>query len=160
MKKLLTLLCCVSMVAYADVNDGTNVNTLVVWAKDGTNVAYALEKLPQLEFGETTLSLTCGTEQVTYLFDNTDRITYTAVDYSGINSVKLEDKRLFVVGEQGIEFPIALEDRKVSLYDEGGKQCLSLVVRKGDTYTLPLSSLSTGVYIIKVNSSTCKIVKR
>lgn len=148
------------MAAYAKGTDGKNVNSLVVWAKDGTNVAYALEKLPQLEFGETSLSLTCGSEQVTYMFENTDRITYASVDFTGIANVEGADKRLFVVGEQGIEFPIALEDRKVSLYDAGGKLCLSLLVRKGDTYALPLSSLSTGIYIIKVNDSTCKIVKR
>lgn len=159
-KPLLTLLCCASMTAYAAGTDSTDVNSLVVWAKNGTNVAYALEKLPQLEIGATTLSLTCGTEKVTYLFENIDRVTYATTDLSSIADVKVADKHMFVIGEREIDFPVSAEDRTLSLYDAGGKLCLSFAVRKGDAYSLPLSSLSEGMYIIKVNGSTCKVIKR
>lgn len=142
-KALLTLLCCVSLTAYADGTDDTNVNSLVVWTKDGKNVAYALEKLPKVEFGETSLRLTCGTEDVTYLFDDTDRITYTSTDLSGIADVKGADKRMFVVGERSIYFPAIGEHRAVGLYDASGKLRLSLSVRKGETYSLPRSITKT-----------------
>ena len=74
MKKifLLLLLPLFSMMAVAD----EAINSLVVWAKDGTKVAYALADKPKVTFTGTDLVITSNGIEVNYALENMVRFTY------------------------------------------------------------------------------------
>mgnify|MGYP002623529466 FL=1 len=48
----------------------------------------------------------------------------------------------------------------IGLYDTAGANCNAAIARRGDAATVDMSSLPAGIYILKVNKESFKIVKK
>ena len=142
-------------------NDDEQIKThLVLWAKNGSIVAFALCDNPKLTFTETDIQITGRNIDVTYALDNMALITYEAEDYvTPIKDIETEDVSFNLTGES-LLFPALKANSKVSIYSLNGTLIFKKSVQADGEYSFPLSNLDIGVYIIKVNGITYKIVKR
>ena len=96
-----------------------------------------------------------------YLYDLNDvrKLTYLFDDGSGINDVMAE-KALMKFNGTDIVF-IALEKgTDIMVYAANGMLMMKKNVADAGDYTLSLSDLNQGVYLINVNGKTLKIVKK
>ena len=154
-KLLLSLLLGFSIFTKAE-NNPTN---LVVWAKDGTKVAYALTEKPKVTFTETDLVITAKGVEVNYSLENMARFTYESNDESAIINLQT-DKSPFKLTGESLLFPALKANSTVSVYSLNGTLVFKKTVRQTGEYAFPLSNLNAGVYMVNVNGLTYKIVKR
>lgn len=154
-KLLLSLLLGFSMFAKAE----SNPTNLVVWAKDGTKVAYALAKQPKVTFTETDLVITANGIEVNYTLENMARFTYEDNTSTAITNLQTNESTFKLDGES-LLFPALKANSTVSVYSLNGTLVFKKTIRQNGEYSFPLSSLNTGVYLVSVNGLTYKIVKR
>ena len=132
---------------------------LVVWAKDGTKVAYALSEKPKIAFSETDLVITTQGVDVNYPLDNMSRFTYEANDETTIRDLKT-DKVSFKLDGESLLFMNPTPNSIISLHALNGKSVFSKTIKAAGEYSFPLSNLNSGIYLVTVNGLTYKIVKR
>lgn len=156
MKKLflLMLLPLFSMVAVAD----EAINSLVVWAKDGTKVAYALAEKPKLTFTESELVVKTDSIEVTYALEQMSRFTYESGSVTGITDLRTDTP--FSLINEALVFPALPANSMVSVYSLNGSLVFKKTIRTAGEYAFPLSGLNTGVYLVNVNAVTYKIIKK
>lgn len=154
-KLLLSLLLGFSIFAKAE-NNPTN---LVVWAKVGTKVAYALAEKPKVTFTETDLVITAKGVEVTYSLENMARLTYEDNTLTAITNLQT-DESTFKLDEESLLFPALKVKSTVSVYSLNGALVFNKTVHQNGEYAFPLSNLNAGVYMVNVNGITYKIVKR
>lgn len=154
--KLLTvLLSCFCLSAMADESK----TQLVVWAKDGTQVAYALAEEPKVTFTETDLVITAKGIVVNYSMEKLSRITYENDDVVSITDLQT-GKPSFMLDGELLLFPALKAKSSVSLHSLNGTLIFSKTVQSTGEYSFPLSALNSGVYMVTINGLTYKIVKK
>lgn len=131
---------------------------LVVWAKDQSKVAYALDDEPKITFTETELVIESQTFKVSYPLEDMDRFTYESQS-SGIKDLQTEKETFQIEGESLI-FPSLKANSSVALYSLNGTLILKKTIKEAGEYSFPLSNLMTGVYMVSVNGITYKVMKR
>lgn len=154
-KLLLVLLSCFCLSAMADEPK----TLLVVWAKDGTQVAYALAEKPKVTFTETDLVITANGVEVNYTLENMARFTYEDNISTAITNLQTDESTFKLDGET-LLFPALKANSIVSVYSLNGMLVFKKTIHQNGEYAFPLSNLNTGVYMVNVNGLTYKIVKR
>lgn len=154
-KFLVLLMSLISLSAIAD----EPITQLIVWAKDGTQVAYALAEKPKVTFTETDLVITANGVEVNYTLENMARFTYEGNTATSITNLQTDESPFKVTGES-LLFPALKENCTVAVYSLNGTLIFKKTVRQNGEYAFPLSNLNTGVYMINVNGLTYKIVKK
>jgi len=132
---------------------------LVIWAKDGTQVAYALAEKPKVTFTETNLVITTNGMEVNYTLANMARFTYEYNTVTAITNLQT-DESLFNFNGESLIFPALKANSTVSVYSLNGTLVFKKTVRQNGEYAFPLSNLNTGVYMVNVNGLTYKIAKK
>lgn len=133
------------------------VMSLIVWAKDGTKVAYALCEKPKVTFTETDLVITTKGVEVNYALEDMARFTYESNNEAN-TIVNLQTNEFpFKLSEDTLLFPNLEANSTISIYSLNGMFVFSKTVCQGGEYASPLSNFATGVYIVKVNSLIYKI---
>lgn len=132
---------------------------LVVWAKDGTQVAYALAEKPKVTFTETDLVIKTDVVEVNYSLENMARFTYENDETVSITNLQT-GKSSFKLDGESLLFPALKANSAVSLYSLNGTLVFNKTVGTAGEYSFPLSGLNAGVYVVTVNGLTYKIVKR
>lgn len=154
-KLLLVLLSLFCLSAMADEPK----TQLVVWAKDGTKVSYALAEKPKVTFTETDLVITAQGVEVNYLLENMSHFTYADMTTTAITDLKTGGLFLKFDGES-LLFPTLKANSTVAIYSLSGALVFKQTVVQGGEYAFPLSNLNIGSYFVNVNGLTYKIVKR
>ena len=155
MKKILLLLILLPVIAFAE----GPFTTIVVWAKDGTKVAYALNEKPQIKFLPSYLIVTTGGVEVSYELSKLAHITYSSDDMTVIKDITTE-RISFELDEESLLFPSLKPQSTVSLCDLNGFVYFSKTIKEGGEYSFPISSLSNGIYLVSVNGLTYKFQKK
>lgn len=135
------------------------MSKLVVWAKNGTKVAYALIEKPKVTFTETDLVIIANGVEVNYALENMARLTYEKNTSSVITNLQTNEPTFMLDGES-LLFPVLKANSTVSIYSANGTLVFKQTVHKTGEYSFPISNLKTGVYMVNVNGITYKIVKR
>ena len=135
------------------------ITNLVIWSKDGAKVAFALAEKPKITFTETDLVITTNIIEVNYLLDNLACLTYETSSESGITDLII-DKTVFKLKGDTLLFPCLKANNIISLYSVNGFLVFKRLVRSDGEYAFPLSKLNTGIYIVNVNGTSYKIMKR
>ena len=131
--------------------------TLVLWLADGTKTDIEVSQQPQIKFENDKVIITSSVLNMEYEADEVLRFTYkgegTAI--SPIHeeaSVSQEDGRLVFHGITSAE--------QVSVYSANGTIIHVSLLNNGGNYSLSLSSIPKGVYILNVNGKTSKFTKK
>lgn len=154
-KLIISFLLSFSLVAKAE----DNPTSLVVWAKDGTKVAYALAEKPKVTFTETDLIITATGVEVSYALGNMARFTYESNDETSIVNLQ-SDESPFKLSGGSLMFPALKVNSTVSIFTPNGTLVFKKTVRQNGEYAFSLSNLNAGVYMVNVNGLTYKIMKK
>lgn len=134
------------------------ITQLVIWAKDGTKVAYALAEKPKLTFTESELVVKTDNIEVTYDLEQMLRFTYESGSVTGMTDLRTEST--FSIQNEALVFPALSANSTVSVYSLNGSLVFKKTIRTTGEYAFSLSELNTGVYLVDVNGVTYKIMKR
>lgn len=132
---------------------------LVIWVMDGSKVAYALNEKPKVTFSDSEMVITANGMEVNYPLDNLARFSYESDTDTTVRNLKTGRVAFRLEGES-LLFPGLEANSSVSIHDLNGMQVFKKTVRTTGEYYFSLSDLNSGVYIITVNSTTYKIIKR
>ena len=132
---------------------------LIIWAKDGTRVAYALEDAPEVNFTETDLTITTNSIEVNYNLEDMAKITYEANNGTFITNLSSGESPFKFNGDALIFHFLDIKTA-VTIHSLNGELILRKFVQSAGEYAFPLSGLTPGVYIVKLYGLTFKIAKR
>ena len=133
-------------------------NTLVVKLKNGAETAFFLKDQPNVTFEGTNLKVVSQKETVTFALSDVLRFTYVKKDASGIDETVVDPTEVSYDG--GVLVISKLKQgASVDIYSLDGKLVRQLKAYRSGTYRLSLSELPTGLYLVKADNITYKIMK-
>ena len=134
---------------------------MVVTTKGGAKTEFLLTVKPYVKFEGTNLRITSTKADFTFALADVVNFTYINTDPSGITEFAKTDDPTEISYQEGT---LVLSQLKkgtvVGIYTLDGKLVGQLKADRQRTYRLSLSSLPKGVYIVKADSITTKIMKR
>ncbi len=130
---------------------------LVVTAMDGTTTKYLLDGMPQVRIEKPYLVISSEVGSVSLPLENLKHMHYEKAtdEATAIEEIKVFDEK---GGSERIDFSNLPADANVSIYTLDGKLVQALRPN-GRALSLPLGSLQSGIYLVKVNDVTYKIQK-
>lgn len=135
------------------------VQTLIVQLKNGSQTAFFLKDKPQVTFDGPNLKVTSTAGDTSFALSDVLRFTYAKKDPTGV------DER--VTDPTGVDFQgdvLVISQLKangsVGIYALDGKLLRQLTAPHAGTYRLNLSELPSGLYLVKADNVTYKIMKR
>ena len=155
--KFMMLLLVGTSVALSASADGTT--WLKLYNRNGTKVGYfSVSDNPKVTFTSDKVIVTTNSADVHYYsLPNMWKFTYDTG--TGINDINV-DKNAMQFDGSVIIFPSLEVGTDIAVYNTNGTLVMSKKATKAGDYSFPLSDLSHGVYMVKVNGKTYKIVKK
>ena len=160
--KLLTIVLLLTMLSMpTGMRADDKQNTLIVLTKDNVAHQFVLADKPTVTFEGTQLKVTCEKVSASASFNLADviRFTYdgksaTGIDEMGVDpaEISMQDGTLVISQMKA--------NSTVNVYSTDGKLVRQLKAQRAGTYRLSLSSLRSGVYLVKADNITYKITKR
>lgn len=131
---------------------------LVITATDGTTTKYLLEGMPQVRIEKPYLVISSGGASVSMPLEQLQHIHYEKAtdEATAIGEIVKPGEK---AGREHIDFSNLPADAAVSIYTTDGKLLYSAKATRGKSLSLPLGSLQSGIYLVKVNDVTYKIQK-
>ena len=148
-----------SLLFIAGYNEYALSQQLVVWMKNGEKVYYNLKEYPKTTFSGSNVVITTNTMEVAYPLEQVLRYTYENLA-SDIEAL-LTDKEVYVSREGDvITFQNLHSAQPIQVFSIDGKLLETHSVNDKQSTSLSLNAYPTGVYIVKVNGTTYKMMKR
>lgn len=149
---------------YEAEDTGTSKCALVVLTKDNKQHEFRLAgSKPQVMFEATSLKVIIASKiEAEFAFSDIIRFYYVNRDPSGIDDLSI-DQNPTEIGfqEDGVLVISQMKkDAVVNIYSLDGKLVQQIKARHAGTCRISLSSLPKGVYIVKADTITYKIMKR
>lgn len=158
MRKKLTLLLlfsCCGLIAWP-----TGIpSKFIVWAIDGSSMVHLVDEMPIISFDDKNMIITSTNTQISYSLDNVLRISYEDLGTTHVETNFLE-KDNFLYDNETLSFEELPKGSNVMITTLDGKAVANFEVEEDGTFVMPMTELSTGVYIVTVNGSSYKILKR
>jgi len=141
-----------------DTSDGT-YTSLIILFKDQTTQTFELEDMPVITVEGLDLKVATNNADVTIPLKDIIRYYFKVNSITGIDEVNTDQESLDY--KNGILVMHGLKAGSVvSIYSLDGKLQQSITVPRDGFYRRSLASLQSGVYIVKANSLSYKIMKR
>ena len=136
----------------------------VAWLNDGSRTAYALGQHPVVTYTNGELLLTTTQQQVAYAAGDVRKFTFSVSDIScdvptSVAS-PLEQSQQFSLQQGKVHFSGCPAGSPITVYTLDGKQMQTVTTDETGNATIDIASYPTGVYIIKTETITHKIIKR
>lgn len=155
MKKriILFVLACSSL---STIAGGINTQ-LVITTADSSRVVYALNQYPTLTFSNGNVIIATPTTSTSYLLST---IAYFSYENLNNTSVKPNTQKEIIITDEMITIPELMENSSAALYSIDGRTIMQESVGNNGDYSLSLSNLQSGKYLIVVNGITYKFIKK
>ena len=154
MKKLLLLLTVLFAASSAKADD----KILQVLLSDGQVVSINLNEEPRTTYQDGNLVITTTNNSVTYPLERVRRFTYLS-NNTGIDAPNTLGATFSNDGET-LTFTGLKPHSKITLYNVAGQLLKTLDNGDSNKIVISASQLPFGVYVVKVNGGTYKIMKR
>ena len=132
---------------------------LIILGKDGTKIAYALTDKPKITFTDSDLVVSVNGLTSNYLLINLLGITYSESDVMNISNAK-DDFPLFYMNGNKLMFHKIKRDMALFLYKIDGSLVFKKRISKDSDTTVSLSSIESGIYVLQINGTVFKIIKK
>jgi hypothetical protein len=132
---------------------------LVVETKDHVKTAYMLAEKPEVSFVGNNMRITSTKADVTYDLTEVIRFTYETRSITGVSELRDELAEINYKDGELVISGIKVGS-SVNIYSLDGKLVKQLTAQRTGSYRISLASLSKGVYIVKSDNVTYKIMKR
>ena len=132
---------------------------LVIWQRTGEKVYYDLAENPRTTFEEGNIVITTSGLSITYPREKVLRYTYE------IQSTGVESDETFApvrVSQQGNDliFDNLQESTLIQIFTTDGKLMVTQKVADNHSVKISLATYPVGIYLVKVNDATYKMMKR
>jgi len=129
---------------------------LVVWAKDGTQVAYDFKEKPIITFSDNYLVITIESSQVSYSLGNYDHFSFeneipTEISSLDVNGISIEDDHLV--------FPDIKAGTHLKICTLNGSIIYDKLIDINGNYSLSISNVPKGIYIVAIGKLSYKLKK-
>lgn len=131
----------------------------IVLMKDGSTQTYRLTDRPVITIQDRQLHIQSEVGDVLIPVGNIIRYTFERYDLTGGMDLREEEPEMEYRNSELVVTGLKV-GTNVDIYDLSGKLVRHLESRRNGSYRLSLSDLSKGVYVVKVNQTTLKILKR
>ena len=137
-------------------------NVLVVQTRGGGETTFLLVDKPEAKFEGNQLRVRSEKADVSFNISDVLRFLYTKRSVVGIDDLETQNDPTAIDYQQDGTLVISQlrAGAGVGVYSMDGKLVQQLKARHAGTYRLSLSSLPRGVYIVKADNITYKIMKR
>lgn len=138
------------------------IYNLVLWAKDGERISiFALTQKPKVTFNDKKFAVECEGVEIEYFeLENLARFTYEKNNVpTAIGNLVTEETKFKLDGES-LLFSFSKANNMISIYSANGTLVSNKMIKQAGEYALPIANLGTGIYLVKVNGSTYKIVRK
>ncbi len=132
---------------------------LVVWLKNGEKVYFELDESPKTTFDSDNLVITTNTIVVHYPLGEIQRYTYE-LQSSGIEIASNTKFSRILQKDGSLIFENFKAGTPIHLYATDGKLLKELTADGRQNTTVSLDKYPAGVYIVKANQVTYKIMKK
>ena len=154
MKKILSILAILfSLPMYAD-------HHLVIETNNSKKHSYSLEDNPVISFNNDILVIKTDKIELSYPISDIAKYYFTKED-TGISSVNGDVNNIHF-NYTNTDFllieGIASEDN-VNVYEINGRTCHVNIVRNSNSITIELKTLPKGIYLVKVNNHSFKLIR-
>lgn len=131
--------------------------SLQIWQKDGNVQSISFTDEPVTTFSDGNLVVTTITTTITMPLEQVSKYTFIT-DTDGIADIKTENVTISQDGES-ITFDNLKPGTEITIHNASGMLIQQQKVEQGTT-TVSVANLPIGVYIVKANGITYKIMKR
>ena len=142
-----------------DDGDMVERKYLVVETKNHVKTTYMLARKPEVTFVGNSLHIVSSDADVTYDLLDVLRVTYETQSVTGVSelhedpaTIDYEDGQLIISGIKA--------GAPVGIYSLDGKLVKQLTAQRSGSFRISLASLPQGMYIVKADNITYKILKR
>lgn len=130
-----------------------------VWLRNGEVHAYDIDEHPDVALEEEKFILTSSRQTVHY--NASEVLRFTLQDEALVDGIMLPKTSENVqTNDDILQFSNCTPNSEVRIYDTAGRLILAVKTDNMGGYSLPLTSLNSGIYIIKTDNTTIKIQKR
>ena len=145
--------------ADAQSQDGVWRRTIVVATLDGTTMEYLIDQDTKVKVEKPNLIIETEGVVLYYDLDMMLQVRYgKRFVQSGVEPIIVDDNQPFKWEDETLFFFHLPEETLIEVFTTDGKQVVSR--RCSGDAQLPLRSLHDGVYLVKLNQTTYKILKR
>ena len=145
-----------SAMNYAE--DGVWRRTIIVSTLEGMTMEYLIDKNTKVKIEKPNLVIETEGVVLTYELESMNQVRYGRKFIpSGIHNVT-DDNQPFIWDDETMMFDNLPNNTLVEVYSADGKQIVSR--RCSGNAQLSLKTLTNGVYIVKIDQTTYKIMKR
>lgn len=143
--------------ALAAFSFGVSAQSIVINENEGTPVELDVEGLRSISFkdGKMVVSYSDGTDK-SYVMSTISRLDFD--DKTGVGMVSLMDGKVSYSEESGLLVVAGTEDSHLSVYNLGGTLVIDKVIEQ-PVETVDLSGLQKGIYLLRLDGKTIKIVR-
>lgn len=131
---------------------------LQVWKADGTVVSFNLDEVPVTTYSDGCLIIKTTMTTVTYPLEQVRKYTYSSVT-DALSAPKSESATLSQDGES-LTFTGLKPLTPISIYNVSGQLIRTIKARGLGNTTVSVANQPIGIYVVKVNGVTYKIMKK
>ena len=144
--------------ASAQNENGVWRQTIIVTTLDGTTMEYYLDNDTKVRIEKPNLVIETENVVLNYELENMKQVRYGKKFVTdGIHSATIGDNP-FTLKDETLFFKDLAENTQIGIYTTDGKTVVSRQC-SGDA-SLSLNSLTAGMYIVKINNESYKILKK
>ena len=145
--------------AKAQDENGEWRQTIIVTTLDGTTMEYFLDKDTKVKIEKPNLVIETENVVLNYELENMKQVRYGKKFITdGIDGTILENNQPFKLEDETLFFKGLPENSQIGIYTTDGKTIVSRQC-SGEA-SLSLNSLPSGMYIVKINNESYKILKK
>ena len=134
-------------------------NTLTIHQKDGQQFSFGFEDKPVITYTDNDLVLKTTKTEVQYPLSSLAKFTFTDLE-DAVISIKDDKAAQMVLDNYVVSITGAKSGVTVSVIGSDGKTLNSYKTDTDGSVTFSIAELPEGVYIIKSENLTCKILKK
>ena len=151
------MLCCITLVSWA----ADAPKYFSVWLNNGQRIDLLLSEEPTTTFADGILKFKASGTAIEYKASDVKEFTFEALSSSGINGVS-QDGKDCIVNQAGNVLNVsgAAPYAEVNLYNSGGMLVSTHTADDTGSLSISLDKLGHGVYILKIATTTIKIMQR
>ena len=140
-------------------NDSENP-ILVVWKADGTKAYYELNDMPETTFENGKLVIRTQSATVEYPMSEVLRYTYDGVDTRGVSKARGLHGAMVKREQNSVTIVNLKEGSQVQLFNTEGALLDTKTSNGEEPVFISVANQPNGVYIVKYESQTLKLIKR
>lgn len=161
--KLCLIFFFIPVIAYANPSD-ENITIMKIGLSDNSILEIPVDEsmvitMPDIENSGTPIVITTADKKYDILLDNTDRISYEVRPTSAISDITTDSPDKWRLDGDNLILDVASDKCIFAIYSINGITMISRIFKTG-THTVSISELNTGIYILQLNGSSTKFIKR